>query len=66
MHNTKQGKDQSLTVFVAYITNTAQGTQISDYDKCVFRRTRICPEIHMALPGGAEHPPFNALLEACL
>jgi hypothetical protein len=45
LRNAKQGKDQSLTAFAAYITNTAQGTQISDYDKRMFLRTGMRPEI---------------------
>jgi hypothetical protein len=28
--NAKLGKDQSLTAFAVYITNTAQGMQVSD------------------------------------
>ncbi len=66
LRNAKQGKDQSLTAFAAYITNTAQGTQISDDDKRMFLRTRMRPEICAALPRGVEHPTFDALLEACL
>jgi hypothetical protein len=66
LRNAKQGKDQSLTAFAAYITNTAQGTQISDYDKRMFLRTGMSPEIRAALPRGVEHPTFDALLEACL
>jgi hypothetical protein len=64
--NAKQGKDLSLMAFAAYVTNTAQGTQISDYDKRMFLCTGMRPEIRMALPRGVEHPTFDALLEACL
>jgi hypothetical protein len=66
LRNAKQGKDQSLTAFAAYITNTAQGTQSSDYAKRMFLRTGMRPKIHTALPRGVEHPTFNSLLEACL
>jgi hypothetical protein len=44
LRNAKQGKDQSLTAFAAYITNTAQGTQISNYNKRMFLRTGMCPK----------------------
>ncbi len=66
LRNAKQGKDQSLTAIAAYITNTAQGTQISDYDKRMFLCTGMCPEIRAALLRGVEHPTFDAPLEACL
>jgi hypothetical protein len=64
--NAMQVKDQSLTEFAANITNTAQGTQISDYDKHMFLCTWMHPEICAALLRGVEHPTFDALLEACL
>jgi uncharacterized membrane protein YgcG len=66
LRNAKQGKDQSLTAFAAYITNIVQSTQISDYDKGMFLRTRIRLEIRAALLRGVEHPTFEALLKACL
>ncbi len=66
LRNAKQGKDQSLTALAAYITNTAQGTQISDYNKCMFFCTGSRLEIRAALPRGVKHPSFDTLLEACL
>jgi hypothetical protein len=66
LRNAKQGKDQSLTAFTAYVTSSAQGTQISNYDKRLFLRTRMRPEICAALLRGVKHPTFDTLLEACL
>jgi hypothetical protein len=66
LRNAKQGKDESLMAFAAYITNTAQGTQISDYDKRMFLRNGMRPEIRAALPRGVKNLTFVAPLEACL
>jgi hypothetical protein len=64
--NDKEEKYISLTALAAYINNTVQGMQISNYKKSRILSTITCPEIHEALPKGVELPMFNSLLEACL
>ncbi len=66
LHNANQGIDQFLTQFAAYITNTVQGTKISDYEGWMFLCTGMHPEIRAALLRGVEHPMFNALVNTCL
>ncbi len=52
--------------FAAYMTNTTQGMQISDYDKRKFLRTGMHLDIRSAALRGVEHPTFDTPLEACL
>ncbi len=60
----KQGPDQTVTFFSAYIGTTCKGTDITDYNKRMFFWTRLHPEIRAAVRKGEDYPTLDACSEA--
>jgi hypothetical protein len=63
LHSAKQGPDQTITSFSAYIVTTCKGTDITDYVKRMFFWTGLHPEIRCALHKGEDYLTFEACLE---
>jgi hypothetical protein len=64
LRSAKQGPDQTVTSFGAYIVTTCEGTDITDYNKRMFFWTGLRPEIRAAIRKGEDYLTFDACLEA--
>jgi hypothetical protein len=64
LRSVKQGPDQTVTSFGAYVVTTCEGTDITDYNKRMFFRTGLRPEIRAAIRKGEDYLTFDACLEA--
>jgi hypothetical protein len=60
----RQGPDQAVTLFSAYIVTTCEGTNITNYNKHMFFWTGLHPEIHAVIRKGKNDLNFDACLEA--
>jgi hypothetical protein len=60
----RQGADQTVTGFGAYIVMTCEGTDITDNNKRMFFWTGLRPEIRAAIRKSEEYLTFDACLEA--
>jgi hypothetical protein len=60
----KQGPNQIITSFGAYIVTTCEGTDITDYNKRMLFWIMLHPEIHAAVLKGEDYLTFDACLEA--
>jgi hypothetical protein len=64
--NAKQGQDQSVTTFVAYITSLACKTDVSNATKRMFLCTGLCPEVHSIKPCGITYEAFDTIVDAAI
>jgi hypothetical protein len=64
LHLVKQGLNQTIMLFGAYIVSTCQGTVITNYNKCMFFWTRMCQEARAAVHKGTTYLTFDACLKA--
>jgi hypothetical protein len=60
----RQGPDQTVKLFGAYIVTTCESTDITDYNKRMFFWTRLRLEIHTAIRKDKDNLTFDACLEA--
>jgi hypothetical protein len=66
LRNAKQGQDQSVTSFVAYITGLARETDVSDATKRMFLLTGLRPEVRGMMPRGVTYEAFDAMVDAAI
>jgi hypothetical protein len=66
LRNAKQGQDQSVTSFVAYITGLARETNVSDATKRMFLLTGLCPEVRSMMPRGITYEAFDAMVDSAI
>jgi hypothetical protein len=64
LRSARQGPDQTVTSFGAYIVTTCESTDITDYNKRMFFWTGLRPEIRAAIRKGEDYLTFDACLEA--
>ncbi len=66
LRNTKQGQDQSVTLFVAYITGLSCETDVSDATKNMFLLTRLCREVPGMMPCSVTYEAFNTMVDGAI
>ncbi len=64
--NVKQGQDQLVTSFVAYITGLACKTDVSNATKRMFLLTRLRPEVRGMMPCGVTYEALDAMVDAAI
>jgi hypothetical protein len=66
LRNAKQGPDQTVTSFVAYINSLARETNIPDATKRMFLLTGLRLEVRSMMPRGVTYEAFNAMVDATI
>jgi hypothetical protein len=66
LRNAKQGQDQSVTSFDAYISGLAHETDVSDATKRMFLLTGLRPEVRGMMPCSVTYEAFDAMVKAVI
>jgi hypothetical protein len=66
LRNAKQGPDQTVTSFVAYINGLACKTNISDATKCMFLLTGLRSGVCSMMPRSVTYEAFDAMVDATI
>jgi hypothetical protein len=66
LRNAKQGQDQLVTSFVAYITGLARETNVSDMTKRMFLLTGLRPEVRSMMLCGVSYEVFDAMVDTAI
>jgi hypothetical protein len=64
LRSAKQGPNQTVMSFGAYIVTTCEGTGITHYNRCMFFWTGWRPEIRAAIQKGEDYLAFDPCLAA--
>ncbi len=66
LRNAKQGQDQSVTLFIAYITGVVRKTNIFDVTKRMFILTGLRPELGGMMSHGVTYKAFDSMVDAVI